>query len=178
MITERCLEALRMGATLAHALPLQLRLHHEGQAVAAVGRPPFVEADGARLLTPCAFRSAVGEAWRLHQAQQPVALCGLPDQAEPSISVGVPPGGVVRRGGIYQLPWPEGLLSVFAATACAGLTRDVAEAAGAGVHEDRVTGAVLVQTVSTPPEADDAAELLEGVLAAVAAEELIASTRH
>lgn len=166
-------DALRAGATLTHALPLQLRLHHAGRVLAAVSRPPFAGAAGARLITPCAFRAAVGEAWRLQQAGHAVVFAGLPADVEPEATIEVPPSGEVRPGGIYQLPWADGVLSVFATTASAAIIERAAPPS-VDAHLDRVTGVSLVRIAAADREADTAARALEDVLATITTEDLIA----
>jgi hypothetical protein len=175
VISAPCLDALRAAATLAHALPLRVQLRHDGRTIVTVSRPPFDSSSGSHLITPCGFRSAVGEAWRLQEDGHPVGFCGLPVGEEPAVAVGVPPGGETRPGGIYQLPWPGGLLTALATTAPPAIVEAAASRHAMTPHLDRVTGASLISVESDPEEAGAAAELLEAVLVAVATEELFAS---
>ena len=105
MITADGMRALRVSATLAHAVPaLRIRLRDEAGTRVEVAAPPpgavRTVVPGAVCLTPCQYRMAVGRARGMHDGGQPVRLLDL--QGDPAVDVGVPAGGATLASGIHR----------------------------------------------------------------------------
>jgi hypothetical protein len=173
-LSERGLERLRVAATLAHRLPVRLRLRHAEAVVLEVARPPFPEESASRWLPPCAFRAAVHTAWKRHQAGEPQRMASLPLHTDPAVDVGVPPGGRTRPGGMYELPWAGGTLHAFATAVDAGLCRAVAHLTDVGYHTDAATGVSLFHILAEEGDEAAAVDLMESTLGRLATEELLA----
>lgn len=194
-IGDQGLAALRVAATLAHAVPrLRVRVRHGSDVLVEV-RSAATQAEGhdeaaPLVLTPCAFRGAVVQAWHEHQAGRRLSFLGMPAGAVPAIDVGTPPGGTARPGGLYRVPLEDRWLWAFATT----LDASAAFAAGrAIVHErpaevdvvalglrpDAGTGVTIMyaETVADPASTVEAAlvDLLESLLARFATIELLGS---
>jgi hypothetical protein len=151
-----------------------VRIRHVERVVLEVARPPFPEESTSRWLPPCAFRAAVATAWRRHQAGEAQRFASLPLHTDPAIDVGVPPGGRTKAGGIYELPWDGGTLHAFATTVDPGLCRRTAAATEVGYHTDPATDVSLFHVLAEEREQAAAVDLMEGVLARLATEELLA----
>ena len=147
MIGERLLRDLRIAATLAHCLPLRVRVAHGGRVLVDVGRHPSA-------LDPCGFRAATIKAWRDHRAGRAIGLCGLPVGVEPTVVVD---GGVPGPCGLLEV---EGV-SVLATTLDEDRCRACCAADDVEVHADVDTGVCVV-----------VGRDLDDVLARIAAEEL------
>jgi hypothetical protein len=173
-LSARGLAELRTAATLAHRLPLRVRVRHDHHIVLEVARPPFPEDSASRWLPPCAFRAAVGTAWRRHLQGEPQRFVTLPLDTDPAIDIGVPPGGCTRPGGLYELPWDGGSLHAFATTVDPGLCRRTAASVEVGYHTDPATDVSLFHILAADDEQAMAVDLMEGVLARLATEELLA----
>jgi hypothetical protein len=122
ILSPSCLLALRRSATLAHALPVGVRLRVDDATVLLVRRPaepchpselPSHPAqETVRVLHPCAFRAAVGTAYRWSQEGREVALVNA--EREPAVDLAVrlpdvtlPGGGVRCRSGrtvVWAIP--------------------------------------------------------------------------
>ncbi len=193
-IDDRGLAALRVAATLVHAVPrLRARIRHGAQVLVDVRPSPLVGADQTDeplRLTPCAFRGAVAQAWRQHEAGHRLSFLGLPAGVVPAIDVGTPPGGTARPGGLYRVPLEDRWLWAFATTldapAAFNAGRTVVERCPAGpdvralgLRPDRGTGVTIVyaETVADPASAVEGAlvEVLESLLARYATVELLGS---
>ena len=121
MITSDGMRALRVSATMAHAVPaLRIRLRDDAGTRVEVAAQPSGAATtgrtGALRLTPCEYRMAVGRAWGLHGDGQPVRLLDL--QGDPAVDVGVPAGGATLASGIHRVPFGGRHLYVSATTLC------------------------------------------------------------
>ncbi len=136
MITVDGLRALRVSATVAHALPalrVRLRDHHgvRVEVAAEPTRPGPADSTDALRLTPCQYRMAVARAWGMHGDGHPVRLLDL--RGDPAVDVGVPPGGATLASGIHRVPFGGRHLFVTATTL--GLDEIHAAVAGDG-HDD------------------------------------------
>lgn len=195
MITSDGMRALRVSATMAHAVPaLRVRLRDEAGTRVEVAAEPsgLVVADGpgAVRLTPCQYRTAVGRVWELHGDGQPVRLLDL--QSDPAVDIGVPPGGATLGSGVHRVPFGGRHLYVSATTldlaaiheAVAGDGPDdgleaLAEIWGIGLRVDCATD---VTVVWAELDAGDRSlqhallEVLERVVVRLAVAELIAGT--
>lgn len=181
------LAALREAAALVHAAPaLRVRLRDGDRVLATVAAPSPLDAPPPRWLTPCAFRSAVGDAWALVRAGRPVGLTGCLGP-EPAIDVGVPGGGATHPLGVHR--WPDadggGWRWAVATTggvatcraACAALADDARTALVRDVRlrADPLLGCcVLLATgVAEAGDADGVAELLGDVILRHAVDQLL-----
>lgn len=117
MISESGFVALRRAATLVHAVPaMRARLRVGDQVVVDVARDGAPRPPGARAVTPCGFRTAVANAWRCHRSGERLALRGVPVDVEPSVDLGIPPGGRTFPGDVHRVPLAGRLVYVFAST--------------------------------------------------------------
>lgn len=182
-MTPRGMAALRLGATLAHALPgvqLRLRDHDRGTLLEVAGDGP----SASRRVAPCAFRAAVARAHRRTAEGVRMTFLGLPLGHDPMLDVGVPPGGRAFGAGMLAVPIAGAASAVqaFATTlspdACRRVIASRAHPAFPGtvrvVHDDAtdvtlVHTAVPVETAARTPNG-----VLTEVLAVVATEELLA----
>lgn len=160
ILSRTCLLALRRAATLAHVLPVGARLRVDDTVVLFVRRPgdqphrDEVRLDPAphrvRVLGPCAFRAAVGAAYRASREGRRVALKDA--EREPAVDLAVrlpdvalPGGGVRCRSGrtvVWALPT---VLDPVAATACLASWRpDAPPSVHAEHHWDPVTDIGIV----------------------------------
>lgn len=194
MLSDHGLAALRKAATLAHAVPsVRLRIRDGDRVILAVQTPPLPVQTGGRTLPPCAFRAAVARAHELRSTGQRVAFCGLPEDHDPAIDVGLREGDVAHPGGIYRVAMADQWLLLFATTlglesckdaACGdGLATDTDDpgdrfAVRVGFHNDIATGVTLVHTATPIGDRTEAArhlDLLEALLARFGADELVAA---
>jgi hypothetical protein len=180
MLTDDGLASLRMAATLALTLPtVQVRIASPTRTLAEVGWH-FEEllGDGVRL-RPCAFRMAVGRAWKQRQEGLDVDFCGLGD-ALPIISVEVAPGERVLPGDIYQVRaesggWHHVLPTLLPPEGCHAVLG--LDGPALSFHDDPVTGVTLVHTETDSPDLDRLPHLvahLTAIRGRLLAEELIA----
>src|ERR1700749_1945350 len=98
MISDRALAALRCSAAVLHSTSgVRLRLCHAGGTLFEISGPPIPDAAHAVLPT-CRFRAAVARAHAQSLLGYGLAMCGLPDDADPQISHGVGPSDRVLDG--------------------------------------------------------------------------------
>jgi hypothetical protein len=175
-MTPPGLIALRLAATLAHAVPgvrLRLRLD-EGKTVdvARVPHPAIVGLGPGSVVGSCAFRERVAEA---HRAQR--ARSGAFDGPMPAIDVGVPPGGCVHPGGIVRVCVDRVEVIAFATTVapaeCARLFATRPGGLEVHLYHDGATEVTLVHVEAAPRARRAVLALLEDLLAACVAEELV-----
>jgi hypothetical protein len=103
VISERAITALRCGAAVLHCTSgVRLRLSHNGDPIFEIAQPPCPEVDHPVIPT-CRFRASVVRAFAEQSAGRDIAMCGLPDSADPQISYGVGPGDRVLPAGILRL---------------------------------------------------------------------------
>lgn len=122
MITADGMRALRLSATLAHAVPaLRVRLRHGGRAHVEVAAghgspsaPTAAEGPGVLRLSPCQYRTAVAKGWAMQGRGRPIRLLDLP--GDPAVDLGVPPGGATLASGIHRVPFGGRHLFVSATT--------------------------------------------------------------
>jgi hypothetical protein len=197
MISPHALGALRVAATLTHSLPgLRARVRLDEGALLDVvapdgavdGRPVWV--GGARMISPCAFRRAVGHAHRNPDGGGSRALLDQPPEWVPAIDISVPRSGAARPGGLYRVPIERRSLWGFAVT----LDPTTAHRVGAdlvdavmpldgvlslGIRPDEATGvSIAFAEITAPPGSIHEAvvvDLLESLLARWAVHELVAS---
>lgn len=198
MISAGGMRALRVSATLAHAVPaLRVRLRDGEDLHVEVGS--FVEGDlepvmragpGApRLrLSPCQYRMAVAKGWSMQEDGRPIRMLDLP--GDPAVDIGVPSGGATLASGIQRVPFGGRHLFVAATTLSAAAVTDsvdgddpdddlgaMAELWGVALRADPVTG---VTVIWAELDAGDRGlqhallDTLERVVARVAVAELIA----
>lgn len=198
MITAGGMRALRVSATLAHAVPaLRVRLRDGEDLHVEVGS--FADADlgstgqpgreAPRLrLSPCQFRMAVAKGWSMQEDGRPIRMLDLP--GDPAVDVGVPPGGATLAAGIQRVPFGGRHLFVAATTLSVNAVADcvgeddpdddlgaMAELWGVALRADPVTG---VTVIWAELDAGDRGlqhallDTLERVVARVAVAELIA----
>jgi hypothetical protein len=176
--------ALRIGATLAHALPgVRLRLgdRERGALLEVAGDGPC---DATRRVTPCAFRAAVARAHRRTAEGVRMTFLGLPLGHDPVVAVGVPPGGKAFGAGMLAVPIAGAASAVqaFATTLSPDACRHViaarahpAMSSTVRVVHDEATDVTLVHTtVPVATAAQEPSAVLTEVLAVVATEELVA----
>lgn len=175
MISDEGMEALRLAATLAHTLPLHLRIRHDDRVLLEVARPPVEPTEETRWYPPCGFRNAVADAWLAHRTGRRLALEGLPHGCDPTVEIGVPPGGRSLTGGIHAVPFDGMALFAFATPADGANARALADALGLGVHvDDKTDVALLHLATSRPCDEPDVVEVLEEALARITTEQLLA----
>jgi hypothetical protein len=179
LIGPRPLAALRVAATLAHRLPVQVRVRSGGQVVVEVARSGGGNAAGGNaadrtLLTACQFRAAVAEAWGMARAGKAVAMRGLRPGEEPTVDVGLPPGACGRPGGLWRFPADGGFLWVAAAVGPPDRLWIAADP-DLCIGVDEATGVVVAS--AWVDDADDEAgvvDTLEGLVAELSVGALIA----
>lgn len=190
MISSEGLAALRVGATLTHALPgLRGRIRGGGGTLVEVRAPRDDDGDLPRVMSPCAFRCAVARAHRLNQAGQAMEMTGL-THGDPAIEIGTPPGGAARPGGIYRVPVGDqyhwGFAVLLDAEVAFALGRDLVEAAqplidvlAIGLRRDRATDVTFTfaRTRATPgsPAEEHLVDLFESLLARWTIQELLSA---
>jgi hypothetical protein len=174
MLTDDGLASLRMAATLALTLPtVRVRIESPTAVLADVGW--HVD----RALKPCAFRMAVGRAWKQRQEGLAVDFCGL-GEARPVITVTVAPGERVLPGDIYQVRaegggWHHVLPTLLSPEACNTVLG--CDGPPLAFHDDPVTGVTLVHTETANADLDAPPHLarhLTAIRGRLLAEELIA----
>lgn len=124
MITNEGMRALRVSATLAHAVPaLRVRLRDADELYVEVGSfpddrlGPVVggEPGAPRLrLSPCQYRMAAAKGWSMQDEGRPIRMLDLP--GDPAVDVGVPSGGATLASGIHRVPFGGRHLFVAATT--------------------------------------------------------------
>lgn len=128
MITSDGMRALRVSATLAHAVPaLRVRLRDgddlyveigsfpDGELGAVAGGPHPPPPGAPRLrLSPCQYRTAVAKGWSLQDGGRPIRLLDLP--GDPAVEIGVPSGGATLATGVHRVPFGGRHLFVAATT--------------------------------------------------------------
>lgn len=153
------LVAMRLTATIAHALPdVRLRLRDGDRTLLEVVRTD-APADG--VVTPCAFRAAVARAHRLLEAGERLRFLGLGEGEAPAIDVAVAPGGAIHAGGLYVVPHADGHLHAFATTLEPAACRTVV-GTEASLHHDAATDVTIVHRVE--PTAEVAPGLVDDLL--------------
>ena len=179
-VDDETMVALRMGATLAHALPtVRLRIRAEGRVVLDVHRPPFPDGERAvPSIPPCGFRRAVAAAHQRRAAGEELSFLGLPAGCAPAIDVGLPPGDRALPGDLYRVALGDDWLHVFA-TALSVERCKLAAGDGpvvrVGFHRDESTEIPLVHVASPVGaivSARRALDVLEGVYGRCAVAEL------
>ena len=166
--------SMRLAATMVHALPgVRLRVRLADGTGVEVARQP--EPGAPDLVPACVFREAVVRAYEAEQREH-----GPVDDVPPTIDVGVPAGGCVLAGGIVRVPFDRVEVHAFATTlspdACCRVFSDRADCGDDRVvhlHHDRGTDVTLVHVQGTPRDRDEVVELLDDLLAACVAEELV-----
>jgi hypothetical protein len=189
--------ALRLAATVAHALPgLRLRLRTGDRTLLEVRRDVHgVIADGCggAIVSACAFRRGVA---RLHEAAKvgPVGpILGGVDPRDVAIDIGVTSGDLALLGGVYRVHVPGADLHAFATTLsprrCRALmaerstsvARHPSSIDGPTLHRDVATEVTIVHVVvpvANGPVAGAPVErhpLLDDLLGACAAAEVEAA---
>ncbi|HVW34942.1 MAG TPA: hypothetical protein VHL53_20585 [Acidimicrobiia bacterium] len=180
MLTDDGLASLRMAASLALTLPtVRVRIASPSRGLAEVGwQLEGPSPDGVRL-RPCAFRLAVGRAWRQRREGLDVDFCGLGDH-RPAITVSVGEEERILPGDIYQVRaesggWHHVLATLLPPEGCHAVLG--LEGPPLAFHDDPVTGVTLVHTQTDHPDPDRFPHLahhLTALRGRLLAEELIA----
>ena len=191
MLTDEGLASLRMAAAVAMTLPtVSVRIASPTRTLAEIGWrlaavPPEgnpgtggAAADGVRL-RPCAFRMAVGRAWRQRREGRDVDFCGLGGH-RPTIAVSVGDGERILPGDIYQVRaehggWHHVLPTLLPPEGCHSVLG--LDGPPLAFHDDPVTGVTLVHTRTDDPDPDRFPHLahhLTALRGRLLAEELIA----
>lgn len=192
MISEQGLAALRIAAALCHGMPrVRARIRAGDTVLLHVLNPANDEqlpTDG-RVLSPCAFRCSVAQAYQRIQAGQQLSFLHLPVGVDPAIDIATPSSGTARTGGIYRVPlegrWLWGFATTLHADVAFDLGADVVAAAelssvvALGIRPDLALGVSLAyaETIAAPDTAEerDLVDLLEALLARWTAHELVES---
>ncbi|HEY6532141.1 MAG TPA: hypothetical protein VIY72_07545 [Acidimicrobiales bacterium] len=194
MLTDRGLGALRAAATLTHSLPgLPARVRGGGQVVAEVRRTDDADelddVEGSPLvLSPCAFRVAVGRAMHHHRDGRRLRFLDLPEGRDPEVELGTPGSAGIRPGGLYRAELDDCHIWAFATSLVPGtaheLGRSIVDAAGdlptlltLGLRPDPVTEITLAfaRTTADDGSTEEAAvlEVLEQLMARWTVHELL-----
>lgn len=176
--------ALRLAATLVHALPgLSLRLGDGCRTLLEVAHPPL---SPSRVMAPCLFRTAVGRAHHHTKAGARVGFYDLADHTDPVVHVEVPAGGHVLPGGIYRVLLAGSQVDAFVTTLSPAACRDIVTRQGPAVLADLrhplgarfladpLTEVTLVhRACPAGPVASGAPSALEDLLAGCLADEVV-----
>ena len=139
---------LRIAAALSHRLAFSVRLSHADRPVFHVGLTCPADGDDVPCVTPCGFRVAVADAWRLQRQGRIVSLRGMPTGVDAVIDLEPPAGGAAWPGGIYEVPLRDGTLYAFPTTARLDACRRAARPADFDLHVDPLLGVTVVQSVA------------------------------
>lgn len=182
-MTAAGMVALRLAATLAHALPgIRVRIRDQHRTLLDVARPPHPAGRG---IVPCAFRMAVTRAHEQIKAGARLAFMGLPEGTDPAVDIGVRPCDRVLPGGIYRISAGDLHIHAFATTLSRRKCRDILSRRSAPtleddgrddvrLHYDAATEVTLVHIVSPlEPVVAERCQQLEEVLADFVADEVL-----
>jgi hypothetical protein len=167
--------AMRIAATLAHALPsVRVRIRHADRTLLEIGHPS--QAQGPAL-GPCAFRRAVATAHEQAKDGRRLAFMGLPDEVAPAVDIGVLPGDEALPGGIYRVTVGDRTVHGFATTLPARRCREVLRDLPEGehvirLHHDSATEVTFVHTVIATHDAPIDGSHLEPLVEALLADEV------
>jgi len=174
-MTPLALVPLRLAATVAHALPgVRLRLHHAGQTLVAVARPPEPPEP---VIGPCAFRNAVARAHRQIEAGHRLRFLGLDEGEAPAVDVAVASPNRVQPGGLLRIAVDDAQVHAFATTLAPRTCRsvlgsDLDAADGLALHHDAATDITIVHAIRRGADAGELPSRLEDALLRCAGEEL------
>lgn len=164
--------AMRIAATLAHALPsLRLRIRHGDTTLVEVAHPAVATGPA---IGACAFRRAVAGAHEQAKAGVRLSFMGLAADEEPAIDIGVRAGDATLPGGIVRVEVGGTTVHGFATTLPARHCREVLEGLPdtgyvVRLHHDVATEVTFVHTVTPIADAP-----LDGAHLAAALEALLA----
>jgi hypothetical protein len=174
-MTRRGLVAMRIAATLVHAVPtIRVRIRHGAATLLVVGHPAMTE-DPA--VGPCAFRRAVADAHEQAKEGRRLAFMGLPAGIAPAVDIGVAPGDKALPGGIYRVTVGEQTVHGFATTLPARRCREALAGLPEGacpvrLHHDAATEVTFVHTVLPVELAPVDGRHLEPLVEALIADEV------
>lgn len=214
MLTDRGLGDLRAAATLIHSVPgLQAQILGDGILVAEVRRggggettlgdsdggllacgskeshPAYDSGSSAVVLSPCAFRAAVGQATQHHREGRPLRFLHLDDGTDPTVEISTGTGAL-RPGGLVSAQLDDCRIWAFATSLAPGVAHelgrslvddvgDLDDLLTLGLRPDPVTEISLAfaRTTAEPGSSQDAAivELLEDLMARWTIHELLVS---
>jgi hypothetical protein len=169
------LTALRIAATLAHALPtLRVRIRHLDRMLLEIGHPATASGPA---LGPCAFRRAVAGAHEQVKRGQRLAFMGLPADVAPAVDIGVQAGDKALPGGIYRVTVGDQTVHGFATTLPPRRCREVLATLPdtdhvVRLHHDVATEVTFVHTVAPVSTAPADGRHLEPLVEALIAEEV------
>jgi hypothetical protein len=194
-ISPAALGALRVAATLTHLLPgLRARVRLGSLPLVDVATPGpggAIDQTAPRVLSPCAFRSAVAHAHQRRLAGERLSFLNLPAGVDPAIDLATPPGGTSRPGGLYRVRAADRWLWAFATTLDAAVAHDLGrclvdetpldgELRALGIRPDPATEVSIAyaETTAAPGSRAEAAvvDLLESLLARWTAHELVSAS--
>lgn len=168
--------AMRIAATLAHALPsVRLRIRQHDTILLEVAHPS--EASGPAV-GPCVFRRAVACAHQQSKDGVGLSFMGLAADEEPAIDMGVRAGDATLPGGIVRVEVGDSTVHGFGTTLSARHCRAVLEGlpdAGFVVrlHHDVATEVTFVHTVIPTADAPIDGAHLGAALEALLADEVV-----
>lgn len=175
-MTPTGIAALRIAATLVHALPgISVRLRDGQRTLLKVADP--ADASG-RAMGPCAFRMAVARAHEQIKSGARLAFMDLPEGVEPAVDIGVRSGDRALPGGIYRVRVGDQTIHGFATTLpprrCRRLLHGAVSSEALRLHHDAATEITLVHTAGDwGLAATEHYHLLEDALATCVTEELL-----
>ena len=189
MLVDRSLGALRAAATLTHSVPgLGARIHAGARVLAEIRHPEGGERADGPVLTPCAFRNAVGQVMQHQGDRRRMRFLELPDGCEPVVELTSPRSGAVRPGGMHRAPVDGVHIWAFTTSLVPGIAHDLGrpivdevgdlpDLSTLGIRPDPVTEISLAfaRTTARPGSAEEDAivELLERLMARWTAHELL-----
>ncbi|MCU0270209.1 MAG: hypothetical protein MUF83_16390 [Acidimicrobiales bacterium] len=154
MVSDDGMRALRLAATLVHALPgVRVRLRDGDRAVVDVAPADAPAEPGVAVATtPCGFRRAVVGAWDAHRGGERVGLLGV--AVDPAVDVGIRRPGRMHPGGVHEVVCGDRRVFAIATTLGVRACHDEAEALvpaealapgvwGIGLRPDEATGVCL-----------------------------------
>lgn len=167
MISQGAFDSLRMGATLALAVPtVGVRISNPVRPLIEVSWMPQTLPPGARHMAPCLFRRCIGCAHHRRSAGEDVSLWGLPEGTDPVVEVLIAPGDRKLPSGIYQVRVDGGWRVVFPTLLPAPRCADAlgVEWPELTYHADPLTGVTLVSCRRTDVEGPLAGRRVEHLL--------------
>lgn len=168
--------AMRMAATLAHALPtLRVRIRYGTATLLEVSHH---NADADDVVGACAFRRAVACAHEQSKQGVRLGFLGVPTEHDPAIDVGVRANDASLPGGVYRVTIGNETIHGFVTTLPLRRCRAVLEALpdegpDHRLHHDAATEVTFVHTVLDAEVAPPDAARLMPALEALLAEEMV-----
>jgi hypothetical protein len=193
MLTDRGLGALRVAATLTHSVPgLCAEVRSGTDVLVDIRRIDRIDRiDGAetseRILSPCAFRAAVGQAMQQHRDGRQLRFLDLPEGSAPTVEY-ISTSRSSRPGGLFSAELEDCRIWAFTTSLLPGLahslgrpivdeTGDLPALLTLGLRPDPVTEITLAfaRTTAEPGSIEEVAivEVLEQLMARWTVHELL-----